>query len=568
MSKVKKENLSKDQPSPVSLDGTRTILFQMENCICKIHKNNGVIGAGFFCEIPSNNNPLKVLITNNHVLNENEISNNKTIDISVINEEKEEFKKIKIDNTRKKFTNTELDITIIEIKPDKDKINSFMEIDDEDTEKNKEVKYKKKTVYILHYPKGKLSVSYGLINDIKDGKINHYCNIEVGSSGSPILSLENNKIIGIHNSDSDNRLNFGIFIKSVIDEFNKNIKINKKDNKNNDKNNNDKNNNDNDEDKYKNEITLIYNYKKVEKIDKEEEDKKAKEEKKRKEKEEEERKIKEEKEKKEKEEKEKKGEKETDEQKKKKEKKAQKEKEKKEKEAEEKKIKEEKEKKEKEEKKTRLFGKKFVVNNKNNIELIIDGNKSKLIGNYKFTKDETIIKIIINNKLTDLEDMFSGCRSLDNIDELKYLNTKEVTNFSGVFCECILLQNIKALEDWEVSKGNKFSYMFSQCQSLKDISPLQKWNVSNSNDFTGMFFKCGEITDLTPLRKWKVSNVINFSYMFSFCSKLSDITPLQKWNVSNGNEFTGIFYKCEKLTNIKAIEDNWKVAKKNFKLMI
>jgi len=108
-----------------------------------------------------------------------------------------------------------------------------MEIDKEDIKKNKElikINYKRKSVYILHYPKGELSVSYGLINDIIDGKINHYCNTEEGSSGSPILSIKNNKIIGIHYGGSGIKLNYGIFIKNVIDKFN-NYYINKYKNK-------------------------------------------------------------------------------------------------------------------------------------------------------------------------------------------------------------------------------------------------------------------------------------------------------------------------------------------------
>ena len=56
----------------------------MENCIFKIHKNNKEIGIGFFCEIPFNNNLLKVLITTNHVLNENEKEDNEIISISII----------------------------------------------------------------------------------------------------------------------------------------------------------------------------------------------------------------------------------------------------------------------------------------------------------------------------------------------------------------------------------------------------------------------------------------------------------------------------------------------------
>ena len=169
---------------------------------------------------------LKILITNNHILNENDIENNKIIDISIYNKEnEEELKKIRIDNTRIKYTNKKLDVTIIEIKPNKDEINNFMEIDKKDIKKEKElleVNYRRKSAYILHYPKGELCVSYGLINDIIDGKINHYCNTDVGSSGSPILSLENNKIIGIHYGGSGNKLNYGTFIKNVIDEFNNN----------------------------------------------------------------------------------------------------------------------------------------------------------------------------------------------------------------------------------------------------------------------------------------------------------------------------------------------------------
>ena len=114
-----------------------------------------------------------------------------------------------------------------------------MEIDENDLEKKKkniELEYKRKSIYILHYPKGKLNVSYGIINDIIDEKINHYCNTEEGSSGSPILSLKSFKIIGIHYGCSQNnkKLNIGTFIKYAINEFNNNYN------------------------KYKNEINLIY----------------------------------------------------------------------------------------------------------------------------------------------------------------------------------------------------------------------------------------------------------------------------------------------------------------------
>ena len=70
-----KETLIENQPSPDDLKGTKIILSQMENCICKIIKDNGEKGTGFFCTIPfpDEKNLLQVLITNNHVLNEDDI---------------------------------------------------------------------------------------------------------------------------------------------------------------------------------------------------------------------------------------------------------------------------------------------------------------------------------------------------------------------------------------------------------------------------------------------------------------------------------------------------------------
>jgi len=53
-----------------------------------------------------------------------------------------------------------------------------------------------------------------------------------------------------------------------------------------------------------------------------------------------------------------------------------------------------------------IFGEKFVMNNKNNIELIINGIKSELISKYKLKKGINNIEIIIKNNLTNLECMF------------------------------------------------------------------------------------------------------------------------------------------------------------------
>ena len=69
-----------------------------------------------------------------------------------------------------KYTNEEYDITIIEIK-EEDKINNYLELDEiiinniiNNINKNK--LYINKTIYIIQYPEGDLSVSYGLLENI------------------------------------------------------------------------------------------------------------------------------------------------------------------------------------------------------------------------------------------------------------------------------------------------------------------------------------------------------------------------------------------------------------------
>ena len=91
-----------------------------------------------------------------------------------------------------------------------------------------------------------------------------------------------------------------------------------------------------------------------------------------------------------------------------------------------------------------IFGSKFIQNNKNNIELVINGKKSELIDKYNLKEGINNIQMIILSKITNLGYMFYDCISLINIEELKNLNTKEVNNFEGMFNGCSSLSDIKS----------------------------------------------------------------------------------------------------------------------------
>ena len=94
----------------------------------------------------------------------------------------------------------------------------------------------------MQYPEGNLSVSYGLLDSIIENKkynFNHSCSTKRGSSGSPILNISTNKILGIHKEGSEIfNFNRGTFLNKPIKEFIKqnyfsNNKINVMNNQNN-----------------------------------------------------------------------------------------------------------------------------------------------------------------------------------------------------------------------------------------------------------------------------------------------------------------------------------------------
>ena len=233
----KKEIDLEGHASPISMEQMKYILKQMEKSIYKIKCEKGT-SSGFLCLIPfpSKLNLLPTLIINNHALSEKEIAINQKIQCLLKNDS--EFKTIIIDENRKKYTSEKYDTTIIEINPKGDNIdiNSFLEIDEGIYEENLNQSYKQKSIYTLHYPKsGEIKVSYGTIKYIneKDYNIGHLCITFGGSSGGPLLNLNNYKVIGVHKGGiEENKINLGTLIKAPIEEFYNNInniKIEKKD---------------------------------------------------------------------------------------------------------------------------------------------------------------------------------------------------------------------------------------------------------------------------------------------------------------------------------------------------
>ena len=103
-----------------------------------------------------------------------------------------------------------------------------MEFDSNLFKENIDISYEGITVYDIQYLKSsKVSVSFGIIKEIKKSfDIIHLCSTDSVSSGSPILDLKSNKVIGRHKSTKIKfNYNIGIFLKNPINEYiTKNIK--------------------------------------------------------------------------------------------------------------------------------------------------------------------------------------------------------------------------------------------------------------------------------------------------------------------------------------------------------
>ena len=184
-----------------SIDRIRKPVFKIEL--------DGNYGTGFFCYIKSKN--IKVLLTNNHVLDQNILDKKKTLEISFYLNGEILKKEINIDGNRIKYTDKDLDFTIIEILED-DNISEFLEVDENyDNCENKQI-------LISQIAEGcEVGVSFGVIKKKYEDKIIYECPTNEGSSGAPLVLIENSKVIAFHRASYKNRnIKIGIPIKLII----------------------------------------------------------------------------------------------------------------------------------------------------------------------------------------------------------------------------------------------------------------------------------------------------------------------------------------------------------------
>ena len=356
-------------------------------------------------------------------------------------------------------------------------------------------------IYIIQYPRvengrQKASVSIGIIKEeLDDGEdkeskyyISHLCYTESGSSGSPILRVSNNKIIGIHKGGYSGNSNIGIYLSYPIKEFlaNKNIVIKNKE--------------------IKNEIYITLN---IEKDDVDQEiyfldntdgayninDKEVN--------------------------------------------------------SVHDNLKELNELntelyintiKEK-------YKKYFIPTEEGIFHIRLKFNNNIQDCSFMFYDCSKITKIDLSSfdtkNVTNMSYMFSGCDNIANLD-LSSFDTKNVTNMSNMFCDCNNIINLN-LSSFNTEKVTNMSNMFSGCEKITNID-ISSFNTKNVINMSNMFYNCNSIKIL-DLSKFDTENVTNMSEMFYYCNNIKDLN-LSKFITKNVTNMSNMFYWCKNLQNL------------------
>ena len=444
---------------PLFIEGIEKILYQMKNNICKLCLDDGNKVTGFFCKIPLENKNffLPVFITNNHIIDSKFIGKEKYLYLKFNNDKI--MKKIDLKD-RFIYTNEKYDATIIEINEEKDNIHDFLEFDD-NILNDPGIGYIGNSVYILHYPSypnGQFAaLSIGIIKnkfEEKNYNFSYLCCTEFGSSGSPILSLSNNKIIGLHKQRSkNNNYNVGVFFHEIIIDFIQKYNIKFKKNKI-----NNINNNQNQEynlnskerlDSKKNQNKEIQDIKNIKKKDENDEstiryryDGLP----------------------------------------------------------------------------PKLFGFGFALRNKDKCKIIFKDKEERLCCFLTEIWDEfnkleigNIIEIKLKGikNIVNMEEMFNGCTqliSLPDIDKID-INNKNIKN---IFCGCISLSFLPNISKWFNTNLSYYeifgNYGFFCCSSLSDLIGLNKDQIDNIYfNVYNPFYGCRKLQKTLNKKKYKIS---------------------------------------------------------------
>ena len=159
----------------------------------------------------------------------------------------------------------------------------------------------------------------------------------------------------------------------------------------------------------------------------------------------------------------------------------------------------------------RIFGDKFVENNKKICKIIYDGKELELTG------------------------IFSIKDVKDNILEIRLKGIDNITNAGYMFYNCTSLLSCENINNWNTTNINDMNSLFYNCMSLLSLPDISKWKTHKVIDMSYLFYNCSSLSQLPDISKWNIENTKDMSYIFSYCKSLKNLPDISKWNIENIN---------------------------------
>lgn len=173
-------------------------------------------------------------------------------------------------------------------------------------------------------------------------------------------------------------------------------------------------------------------------------------------------------------------------------------------------------------------------------------NGSGMFENCENLVDLKLPKNFITSKVTDIRNMFKGCKSLTSLD-LSGWDTSNIELMNDLFENCGI--KIIDLSNWDFSKltirNQQFGWMFynANCETiiLPNIKKYKNLDKCAFRYITNLkYFYANELVN---------SNVFDIDALFSGDSNLISV-DMTDWDFSNITKALSMFYNCSSLTTL------------------
>ena len=158
--------------------------------------------------------------------------------------------------------------------------------------------------------------------------------------------------------------------------------------------------------------------------------------------------------------------------------------------------------------------------------------------------------------VTKMNSMFEGCGSLASLN-LSSFNTANVTDMNSMFATCSSLTSLN-LSSFNTANVTDMNSMFATCSSLTSLN-LSNFNTEKVTYMLCMFEGCGSLPTL-DVSSFNTANVTDMGGMFSGCNSLASL-DLTGFKTANVTDMNNMFSNCNSLTTIYC-KDDWSVGGK------